>query len=83
MKNRIVLASNNGKKIRELGAILAASDIPDPAFAAGALGASFAINPADGTVRSPVNGQIATPFPPVNRLAEWIPAAGKQRLGNK
>ena len=27
MKNRIVLASNNGKKIRELGAILAASDI--------------------------------------------------------
>lgn len=25
----------------------------------------------------------ATPFPPVNRLAEWIPAAGKQRLGNK
>ena len=27
MKNRIVLASNNSKKIRELGAILAASDI--------------------------------------------------------
>ena len=27
MKNRIVLASNNGKKIRELGAILAASGI--------------------------------------------------------
>ena len=45
------------------GNILAASDIPDPAFAAGALGASFAINPADGTVRSPVNGQIATVFP--------------------
>ena len=45
------------------GDILAASDIPDPAFAAGALGASFAINPADGTVRSPVNGQIATVFP--------------------
>ena len=45
------------------GDILAASDIPDPAFAAGALGASFAINPTDGTVRSPVNGQIATVFP--------------------
>ena len=45
------------------GRVLAASDIPDPAFAAGALGASFAINPADGTVRSPVNGQIATVFP--------------------
>ena len=25
----------------------------------------------------------ATPFPPVNRLAEWIPAAGKQRAGSK
>ena len=45
------------------GDILAASDIPDPAFAAGALGASFAINPTDGTVRSPVNGTIATVFP--------------------
>ena len=45
------------------GDILAASDIPDPAFAAGALGASFAISPTDGTVRSPVNGAIATIFP--------------------
>ena len=25
----------------------------------------------------------ATPFPPVNWLAEWIPAAGKQRAGSK
>lgn len=25
----------------------------------------------------------ATPFPPVNRPAEWIPAAGKQRAGSK
>lgn len=49
------------------GDILAASDIPDPAFAAGALGASFAINPTDGTVRSPVNGTIATVFPTRHR----------------
>ena len=47
------------------GKILAASDIPDPAFAASALGASFAIDPTggDGIVRAPANGQIATIFP--------------------
>ena len=47
------------------GKILAASDIPDPAFAANALGASFAIDPTggDGIVRAPANGQIATIFP--------------------
>ena len=47
------------------GRVLAAADIPDPAFAANALGASFAIDPTggDGIVRAPANGQIATIFP--------------------
>ncbi|SAY55969.1 PTS system, sucrose-specific IIB component / PTS system, sucrose-specific IIC component [Cardiobacterium hominis] len=47
------------------GTILAASDIPDPAFAANALGASFAIDPTDGDgiVRAPANGSVATIFP--------------------
>ena len=47
------------------GTILAASDIPDPAFAANALGASFAIDPTggDGIVRAPANGSVATIFP--------------------
>ena len=47
------------------GTILAASDIPDPAFAASALGASFAIDPTggDGIVRAPANGSVATIFP--------------------
>ena len=47
------------------GTILAAADIPDPAFAANALGASFAIDPAggDGIVRAPANGNVATIFP--------------------
>ena len=47
------------------GTILAAADIPDPAFAANALGASFAIDPAggDGIVRAPANGSVATIFP--------------------
>ena len=47
------------------GKILAAADIPDPAFAANALGASFAIDPAggDGIVRAPANGSVATIFP--------------------
>ena len=47
------------------GKILAAADIPDPAFAANALGARFAIDPAggDGIVRAPANGSVATIFP--------------------
>ena len=47
------------------GTILAAADIPDPAFAANALGASFAIDPTggDGIVRTPANGSVATIFP--------------------
>ena len=47
------------------GTLLAARDIPDPAFAANALGASFAIDPSggDGIVRAPANGSVATIFP--------------------
>ena len=47
------------------GRVLAAADIPDPAFAANALGASFAIDPTggDGIVRAPANGSVATIFP--------------------
>ena len=47
------------------GRVLAAADIPDPAFAASALGASFAIDPTggDGIVRAPANGSVATIFP--------------------
>lgn len=47
------------------GTILAAENIPDPAFAANALGASFAIDPTggDGIVRAPANGSVATIFP--------------------
>ena len=47
------------------GRVLAAEDIPDPAFAANALGASFAIDPTDGDgiVRASANGSVATIFP--------------------
>ena len=47
------------------GRVLAVEDIPDPAFAANALGASFAIDPTggDGIVRAPANGSVATIFP--------------------
>ena len=47
------------------GTILAAENIPDPAFAANALGASFAIDPTDGDgiVRASANGSVATIFP--------------------
>ncbi|MDO4642620.1 MAG: sucrose-specific PTS transporter subunit IIBC [Cardiobacteriaceae bacterium] len=45
------------------GEIIPATGIPDPAFAAGALGACFAIVPSNGNVRSPINGTIVTIFP--------------------
>lgn len=45
------------------GQILPLADIPDPAFASGAMGAGFAILPENNQVISPVNGSIAAVFP--------------------
>lgn len=45
------------------GEILPAGAIPDAAFAASTLGATFAIRPESGEIVSPVNGTIAAIFP--------------------
>lgn len=45
------------------GEALPLAQIPDPAFASGAMGAGYAIQPSGGPVRSPVNGRIVTFFP--------------------
>lgn len=50
-KDKCLLSVANGRAIP-------LSDVPDEAFAAGMLGTGFAIEPADGTVYSPVNGKI-------------------------
>ena len=45
------------------GEALPLAHIPDPAFASGAMGAGYAIQPSGGPVRSPVHGRIVTFFP--------------------
>ena len=50
-KEKVLLAVANGKAIP-------LSEVPDEAFASGILGIGFAIDPADGTVYSPVNGRV-------------------------
>jgi PTS system beta-glucosides-specific IIC component len=45
------------------GKIIALSDVADEAFASGALGQGLAIEPSEGKVYSPVDGEISTFFP--------------------
>lgn len=40
------------------GAVLALADVPDPVFASGAVGAGFAVDPAEGSFASPVDGEL-------------------------
>ncbi len=44
------------------GRVIPLSDVPDGAFASGALGDGFGIEPSDGKVTSPVNGQVMMVF---------------------
>jgi PTS system beta-glucosides-specific IIC component len=45
------------------GKIVALSDVKDEAFSSGALGQGLAIEPSEGKVYSPVDGEISTFFP--------------------
>lgn len=45
------------------GEVLPLAQIPDAAFASGAMGAGYAIQPSGGLVRAPVHGRIVTFFP--------------------
>ena len=40
------------------GELMSMADIPDPVFAAGAMGMAVGIKPADGTIYAPVSGVI-------------------------
>lgn len=44
------------------GLVMPLSDVPDGAFASGALGDGFGIEPNDGKVTSPINGQVMMVF---------------------
>ncbi len=51
------------------GDILPLSEVPDPVFAEGTMGAGFAIKPTGGQVVSPVAGEIVTIFPTKHAIA--------------
>lgn len=40
------------------GALMALADVPDPVFASGAVGEGFAVDPSEGSFRSPVDGEL-------------------------
>jgi PTS system beta-glucosides-specific IIC component len=66
-ENKTVAASNSGKgnavAAPITGKIVALSDVKDEAFSSGALGQGLAIDPGEGKVYSPVDGEISTFFP--------------------
>lgn len=46
-----------------IGEVVALDNVPDEVFASGAMGKGLAINPSDGTVVAPSNGEITLVFP--------------------
>lgn len=62
------LTDNNNKTTETLknvtrGTVIPLKEVKDEAFASGALGSGVAVLPADGTVYSPVEGQISMIYP--------------------
>jgi PTS system beta-glucosides-specific IIC component len=55
-KNQVIAAPVTGK-------VIALSDVKDEAFSSGALGQGLAIEPSEGKVYAPVDGEITTFFP--------------------
>lgn len=45
------------------GAVVALADVDDPVFSSGALGRGAAVEPADGRILAPVDGEIVTVMP--------------------
>ncbi|SFC19782.1 PTS system beta-glucoside-specific IIA component, Glc family (TC 4.A.1.2.6)/PTS system beta-glucoside-specific IIB component, Glc family (TC 4.A.1.2.6)/PTS system beta-glucoside-specific IIC component, Glc family (TC 4.A.1.2.6) [Streptococcus gallolyticus] len=46
-----------------IGEVVKLENVPDEVFASGAMGKGIAINPADGTVVAPANGEVTLVFP--------------------
>lgn len=44
------------------GEVVQLADVPDPVFSSGAMGAGFAVDPADGVIYAPVTGTVVTIF---------------------
>lgn len=52
------------------GKVVKLEDVPDEVFATGAMGKGIAIDPADGIVSSPVDGEVTLVFP--TEHARWL-----------
>ena len=70
LKKKVVEPVNDLKELKQeiiaspmMGDIVKLEDVPDEVFASGAMGKGIAINPAEGTVFAPANGEMTLVFP--------------------
>lgn len=69
-EEKVVEPVNDLKELKQeiiaspmMGDIVKLEDVPDEVFASGAMGKGIAINPAEGTVFAPANGEMTLVFP--------------------
>lgn len=69
-EEKVVEPVNDLKELKQeiiaspmMGDIVKLEDVPDEVFASGAMGKGIAINPAEGTVFAPANGEVTLVFP--------------------
>lgn len=74
-KDDVIIDSNNKTNVKTQvvkqeiiaapikGQVVELSDVPDPIFSSASMGLGVAVNPTEGQVVSPVNGEISSVFP--------------------
>ncbi|SDJ75125.1 beta-glucoside-specific PTS transporter subunit IIABC [Streptococcus gallolyticus] len=69
-EEKVVEPVNDLKELKQeiiaspmIGETVKLEDVPDEVFASGAMGKGIAINPTDGTVVAPANGEVTLVFP--------------------
>lgn len=69
-EEKVVEPVNDLKELKQeiiaspmIGEIVKLENVPDEVFASGAMGKGIAINPTDGTVVAPANGEVTLVFP--------------------
>lgn len=69
-EEKVVEPVNDLKELKQeiiaspmMGDVVKLEDVPDEVFASGAMGKGIAINPAEGTVFAPANGEVTLVFP--------------------
>lgn len=69
-EEKVVESVNDLKELKQeiiaspmMGDVVKLEDVPDEVFASGTMGKGIAINPAEGTVFAPANGEVTLVFP--------------------